>query len=165
MADPICIKTVGALIREQRIARSLSQAELVELAKLDSTSRLSRVESDKIVPTPQELGRIATAIGTGVELLYAASCFPLPYAGFYDKPGDFLKAEFGVEPTRENLDEVGGRVCAVYRKWLKSLGDYTQEGINREAKMFARIQSAWPLTHAETILYEWFRLLDEFRLR
>ncbi|MEU4768132.1 helix-turn-helix transcriptional regulator [Actinosynnema sp. NPDC023794] len=159
--------TVGELIREQRAARRMSQTELVELAGLDSKSRLSRIESGTgtYTPTPQELGRIASAIGTSVELFYAAAKFPLPYAGFYDKPSEFMKAEFGIEPTRENLEEIGKRVCASYRKWLDTLGDYTQEGIEREAKVFDRVQSAWPMTHSETILYEWFRLLDELGLR
>jgi transcriptional regulator with XRE-family HTH domain len=159
------IRTVGDLVREQRSARRMSQAELVELAKLDSTSRLSRIESNKIAPTPQELGRIAKAIGTSVELFYAAAGFPLPYAGFYGQPGEFLKAEFGIEPTRENLEEISAQVCAHYRRWLETLGDYTPEGIKREAKVFAQIQSAWPMMHGEQVMYEWFRLLDEFKLR
>lgn len=150
---------LGDTIREQRAARRLSQQDLAAKANVEQ-SKLSRIERGSIKhPDPRVLGRIADVLGVSVELYYAAAGYPLPYSNAYPDPRDFFRRLYGVEPTPENLRDIGEHVHADYREWLEKLSAFTQESINWEvAHGLANMPHPWPLSRGELILYEWFQL-------
>lgn len=166
MVPQIRLKTVGQLIRDQRVARGLTQSELAARAGIDRI-KMSRIERDhRLAPTPLELGRIADVLGVSVELHYAAARFPLPYRHMYPEPREFFRKLYNIAPTRKNLPEICDRVCDTYWAWLKGLGGYSQDSIDQEtAQGLSNVPTPWPLSRAELICYEWFQLLDEHGLR
>lgn len=70
--------TLGTLIKQRRESLGLSQSSLATKAELSHTT-LSRLEAGKVLrPSPNVLGRLATALGIGPEDLFAAAGHVMP---------------------------------------------------------------------------------------
>lgn len=71
---------IGARVREARLGRSLTQAELAERAGI-STDALVKAERGHRRPYPANLRKIAEALGVAVEYLTGAPAPVVPIAG------------------------------------------------------------------------------------
>jgi transcriptional regulator with XRE-family HTH domain len=159
------LETVGDLIREQRIARKLSQQAVAEQACIDQ-SKLSRIEAGRThQPDPQVLGCIADVLGVNVGLYYAAAGYPIPYRHIFADPADFFRRQYGIEATPANLDAIWQRVAVDFARYLKGLSLLTQEGIDWETTHGLSDVAPWPLASlGEMVLYHWFGLLHSLGL-
>jgi molybdate-binding protein/DNA-binding XRE family transcriptional regulator len=118
--------TTGNLVRERRVARGWSQADLAQRAGVSRTA-VSAIEKDRLVPSVAAALTIARVFGCPVETLFGARSSAAP-------PPDWAWASIAT-PCRYWLAEVRGRV---YRYPVESsvAGAFPHDGVFHSGAFF-----------------------------